>query len=82
MTSDGQGLDGASSRPTATYKEGRPDDITHKKLRRNRSVRRHNAKSEPAGRTGESTEGVRESDMTATSSGEAQPLLQVPKNVR
>lgn len=51
------------------------------KPRRSRIARRHVAKSEPASRLQDSVDGAQDSDVTAVSSGESQPLLQGPPAV-
>ncbi len=52
------------------------------KLKRSRLSRRHVAKSEPGNRVIVSHDGQQDSDLTAVSSGEAQPLLIAPTFVR
>ena len=52
------------------------------KLKRSRFSRRHMAKSEPGNRVIVSHDGQQDSDLTAVSSGEGQPLLTAPDFVR
>jgi hypothetical protein len=52
------------------------------KLKRSRFSRRHMAKSEPGNRVIVSHDGQQDSDLTAVSSGEGQPLLMAPDFVR
>lgn len=50
---------------------------TDKTKFKRRNGRRQMAKSEPAGRLEDSFDGTQDSDVTAVSSGEGQPLLHV-----
>jgi hypothetical protein len=50
---------------------------TEKAKPKRRNGRRQLAKSEPAGHLEDSFDGTQDSDVTAVSSGEGQPLLQV-----
>jgi hypothetical protein len=52
------------------------------KLKRSRFARRHMAKSEPGNRVIVSHDGQQDSDLTAVSSGEGQPLLVASSSVR
>jgi hypothetical protein len=56
--------------------EGDASGPDKSKPKRSRFSRRHMAKSEPASRVHESVDGTQDSDVTAVSSGEGQPLTQ------
>ena len=56
--------------------EGDASGTEKSKPKRSRFSRRHMARSEPASRVHESVDGAQDSDVTAVSSGEGQPLLQ------
>ncbi|KAE9376691.1 hypothetical protein N431DRAFT_183043 [Stipitochalara longipes BDJ] len=55
--------------------EGEASAADKPKLKRSRLSRRHLAKSEPGNRVIVSNDGQQDSDLTAVSSGEGQPLL-------
>lgn len=56
--------------------EGEMSGTDKPKPKRPRSNRRHQTKSEPATQINDSLNGQQDSDLTAVSSGEGQPLLQ------
>jgi hypothetical protein len=62
--------------------EGEASGIDKPKLKRSRLSRRHLAKSEPGNRVIVSNDGQQDSDLTAVSSGEGQPLLSASITVR
>jgi len=62
--------------------EGEASAIDKLKLKRSRLSRRHLAKSEPGNRVIVSNDGQQDSDLTAVSSGEGQPLLATSITVR
>jgi hypothetical protein len=62
--------------------EGEASAADKPKLKRSRLSRRHLAKTEPGNRTIVSHDGQQDSDLTAVSSGEGQPLLATSAMVR
>jgi hypothetical protein len=62
--------------------EGEASAADKPKLKRSRLSRKHLAKSEPGNRAVVSNDGQQDSDLTAVSSGEGQPLLASSTMVR
>lgn len=65
-----------SAGPSDEQSKGDAAASSKSKSKRGRSLRRNVAKSDPPSKLAESHDGAQDSDVTAVSSGEGQPLLQ------